>query len=175
MGHSEPSDNAATGKTFKDGNRITTNDKDPKHAVKSSQSSPDEGSSSMAPDNPAGPAASKEETYPEGGLVAWLSVFGSLCGMMCCFGLMNTIGTFQAYLVTHQLGAYSQASVGWIFGLYLFVAYFSGVQTGPIFDATGPKALMIAGSICLVACILLLAVCTGQSPGLHLLLAHHRT
>ena len=102
-----------------------------------------------------------DDSFPEGGTRAWLSVLGSLCGMMCCFGLMNTIGTFQTYIVHNQLRSYSTSDVGWIFGLYLFLAYFSGIQTGPIFDAQGPKALMIAGSTCLVVSMLLLSFCKG--------------
>ena len=102
-----------------------------------------------------------DETFPEGGSRAWLSVLGSLCGMMCCFGLMNTIGTFQTYLVHNQLSSYSASDVGWIFGLYLFLAYFSGIQTGPLFDAQGPKILMICGSTCLVLSMLLLGICKG--------------
>ena len=101
--------------------------------------------------------------YPEGGLRAWLSVFGSLCGMTCCFGLLNTIGTFQAYISMHQLKDYSSADVGWIFGLYLFVAYVSGIQTGPAFDSHGPKWLMLGGSVCLVGCMMLLSLCESQS------------
>ena len=120
------------------------------------------GNGSPFPSSSPTPAGDEhEEVFPEGGTRAWLSVFGSLCGMMCCFGLMNTIGTFQAYVVQHQLSSYSAADVGWIFGLYLFVAYFSGIQTGPLFDAQGPKLLMIAGSTCLVATIFLLSVCKG--------------
>ena len=75
---------------------------------------------------------------------------------------MNTIGTFQAYIVQDQLSSYSAADVGWIFGLYLFVAYFSGIQTGPLFDAQGPKTLMVTGSTCLVATTFLLSLCKGQ-------------
>ena len=105
-----------------------------------------------------------DEAFPEGGTRAWLSVLGSLCGMMCCFGLMNTIGTFQTYIVHNQLSSYSTSDVGWIFGLYLFLAYFSGIQTGPLFDAQGPKMLMVAGSTCLVMSMLLLSICEGQFP-----------
>lgn len=32
------------------------------------------------------------EPYPEGGLVAWLVVLGSFCGVIGAFGMMNTIG-----------------------------------------------------------------------------------
>ena len=102
-----------------------------------------------------------QKVYPEGGTRAWLSVLGSLCGMMCCFGLIYTIGTFQTYLAHNQLRLYSTADVGWIFGVYLFIAYFSGIQTGPLFDAQGPKVLMGAGSTCLVLTMFLLGVCKG--------------
>lgn len=107
------------------------------------------------------PGNEYDKAFPEGGTRAWLSVLGSLCAMMCCFGLMNTIGTFQTYVVHNQLSSYSTSDVGWIFGLYLFLAYFSGIQTGPLFDAQGPKILMIAGSICLVVSMLLLSICKG--------------
>ena len=110
--------------------------------------------------------------YPEGGGRAWLSVLGSLCGMMCCFGLMNTIGTFQAFLIRNQLRSYSTADVGWIFGVYLFVAYFSGIQTGPLFDAQGPRYLTAAGSLCLVSAMLLLGICRGLYSS-HLLADSH--
>ena len=76
---------------------------------------------------------------------------------------MNTIGTFRTYLVHNQLQAYSTADVGWIFGLYLFMAFFSGIQTGPMFDAHGPKLLMAAGSLCLVATVFLLGICESLS------------
>ena len=91
-----------------------------------------------------------EDSYPEGGLDAWLVVFGSFAGMTAGFGLMNTVGTYQAYLSTHQLATSSPSLVGWIFSIYIFLAFFCGVQIGPIFDAKGPRWLVFAGSICLV-------------------------
>ena len=108
----------------------------------------------------AAPCSEPEEgSYPEGGIIAWLSVLGSLCGMICCFGLMNTIGTFQAYISRNQLKSYNQADVGWIFSSHLFIAYFSGSMTGSLFDAQGSKILMACGTVCLVACMFLLGVC----------------
>ncbi len=99
-------------------------------------------------------------TYPEGGLEGYLVVFGSLCGLMGALGLMNTIGTFQAYLSTHQLADQTESAVGWIFGIYAFLSFFCGIQIGPIFDAKGPRWLVLAGSILIVACYLLLGVCS---------------
>ncbi|KAL9021958.1 MAG: hypothetical protein Q9185_000829 [Variospora sp. 1 TL-2023] len=91
-----------------------------------------------------------EVTYPEGGLQAWLVVLGSFSGMLAAFGLMNIIGTFQAYLITHQLADTSPSTVGWIFSLYVFLAFGCGLQIGPIFDRKGPRWLVFAGSVCLV-------------------------
>ena len=104
----------------------------------------------------------EDEYFPEGGRAAWLALLGCFCAWMCAFGLMNTVGTFQACLETHQLSAYSQAEVGWIFGLYLFMAYCCGVQAGPIFDAIGPRALTAVGTIFIVASMFLLGVCHSK-------------
>ena len=107
-------------------------------------------------------------TYPEGGLRAYLVVLGSFSGMVASFGLMNTIGTFQAYLSTHQLSDYSPSTVGWIFSLYIFLAFFCGVQIGPIFDSKGARLLVLSGSVCLVAGMMGVASSTGGPPLLYL-------
>lgn len=88
-------------------------------------------------------------TYPEGGLAAWLVVFGSFSGMVASFGILNSVGTFQAYLSTHQLANHSPSSIGWIFSIFAFLTFFCGVQIGPFFDAKGPRWLVVAGTICL--------------------------
>lgn len=99
-------------------------------------------------------------TYPEGGLEAWLVVFGSWAGLFAALGLVNTIGTFQAYLDNHQLEDYSSGSTGWIFGMYAFLTFFCGVQIGPIFDAKGPRFLVFAGSVLVVVQMATLGLCT---------------
>ncbi|KAL8920566.1 MAG: hypothetical protein Q9208_006188 [Pyrenodesmia sp. 3 TL-2023] len=99
---------------------------------------------------PKAAGAQPEITYPEGGLQAWLVVLGSFSGMLASFGQMNTIGTFQAYLTTHQLANASPSAVGWIFSIYVFLAFGCGLQIGPIFDRKGPRWLVLAGSVCLV-------------------------
>ncbi|RHZ47198.1 MCT family MFS transporter [Aspergillus thermomutatus] len=99
-------------------------------------------------------------TYPEGGLEAWLVVFGSFMGLFASLGLVNTIGTFQAYLQDHQLKEYSPGNVGWIFGVYSFLTFFCGVQIGPVFDAKGPRFLVLAGSVLVVVMMIALGFCT---------------
>ncbi|PLB45603.1 putative MFS monocarboxylate transporter [Aspergillus steynii IBT 23096] len=99
-------------------------------------------------------------TYPEGGLEAWLVVFGSWMGLFGSLGLVNTIGTFQAYLENHQLKEYSSGKIGWIFGMYAFLTFFCGVQIGPIFDAKGPRLLVFAGSLLIVVMMIAIGFCT---------------
>ena len=116
-------------------------------------------SSEPFPDGAVQRTMMDDEAFPEGGRRAWSSLLGCFCAWMTAFGLMNTIGTFQAYLETHQLAQYTEAEIGWIFGLYLFMTYCCGLQWGPIMDAVGPKHLTATGSVCIVASMFLLEVC----------------
>ncbi len=104
-----------------------------------------------------------DHTYPEGGVAAWLVVFGSFSGMVASFGILNSVGTFQAYLSTHQLAQHSPSSIGWIFSLFAFLTFFCGVQIGPVFDAKGPRWLVAAGSIFLFAGLMGVAESTSMS------------
>ena len=112
-------------------------------------------------------------TYPEGGLMAWMVVYGSFSGMTASFGLMNTIGTYQAYLGTHQLAHLDPSTTGWVFSFYTFLSFFCGVQVGPFFDSKGPRALVAAGTLCLVVGVFGAAESTGQSSRRTIAVADH--
>ena len=101
-------------------------------------------------------------TYPEGGFRAWLVVYGAFSGMTASFGLMNSIGTFQAYLSDHQLAEQEVATLGWVFSLYTFLSFFLGIQIGPLFDAKGPRVLVFLGSLCLIGGTLGIAESTSK-------------
>lgn len=108
----------------------------------------------------AASTASYEETYPEGGLQAWSVVAGSWFCLFASLGLMNSIGTFQAYVLNNQLSSYSEGTVGWIFSIYTFLAFFCGVYIGPVFDKYGPRWLVISGSAFTVGGVLFMSFCT---------------
>ncbi|KAJ5223490.1 hypothetical protein N7468_008032 [Penicillium chermesinum] len=99
--------------------------------------------------------------FPDGGWRAWGVVFGSWCAMVPSFGLMNTIGVFEAWLADHQLQDHSKASIGWIFSLYVFLLYFGSIQVGPIFDSHGLKPLLIPGCVGLVGSLMVFSVAEG--------------
>ncbi len=99
--------------------------------------------------------------FPEGGLRAWLVVFGSFCTMFMVFGIVNSTGAFQEYFSSNQLRDYSSGQIGWIFSLNLFLVFFCGIYTGRIFDVHGPKVPLAVGSLALVLSMMLLSFCTG--------------
>jgi hypothetical protein len=108
-------------------------------------------------------------TYPEGGLDAWLVVLGAWCGLTASLGIYNTSGVFAAVISKVLLPEESTSTIGWIFSVYAFVNWVCGVQVGPTFDAMGPRALIIAGTVCTLVGIFALSVCTGEF-GFHVIL-----
>lgn len=103
-----------------------------------------------------------EVTYPEGGRDAWLVVLGAWCGLTASLGIYNTAGVFEAVISKVILPEESPSNIGWIFSTYAFVNWVCGVQVGPTFDAMGPRALIIAGTICTLVGIFSLSVSTGK-------------
>lgn len=45
------------------------------------------------------------DAYPEGGLQAWLVVFGAWCGMFASLGIGSTLATFQTQISENQMVA----------------------------------------------------------------------
>ena len=110
----------------------------------------------------AASAASTPETYPEGGAKAWSVVLGAWFAMFSSLGLMNTIATFQAYTLQHQLRGYSAGTVGWVFSIYTFLAFFCGVYIGPVFDKYGPRWLVVVGAFCTAGGLVGMSFCVGE-------------
>ena len=98
-------------------------------------------------------------TFPEGGLRAWLVVLGSFSIITGTFGLISTVGLFQAYWQEHQLSAYTTRDIGWISAVNVFLNLFLGVQIGPLFDKYGPRWLTLGGSVVYVMSLVLLGQC----------------
>ncbi|KAJ0140992.1 putative Ester hydrolase C11orf54 like protein [Fusarium oxysporum f. sp. albedinis] len=136
----------------------------PTRSSQSSQSNTAPKQKNQSPhDETAPPRASLNDTrgniYPEGGLAGWLCVFGSFLGLLASLGLVNSLGSFQAYLETHQLQRYDSGKIGWIFSIYTFLTFFCGIIIGPIFDARGPRILVLAGSTLIMATMVTLGFC----------------
>lgn len=88
--------------------------------------------------------------YPEGGREAWVRVFGSFCAIFSALAMMNSIGTYQAWVTDNELKNTKPDQISWMFGFYNFLSFFAGLQWGPTFDAHGPRVLSICGGICIL-------------------------
>ncbi|KAH9432966.1 hypothetical protein MCOR27_000032 [Pyricularia oryzae] len=100
------------------------------------------------------------QEFPEGGTRAWLVVFGCWLALFAASGIMNSVGVFTTYIGSHQLSNYDKSTVGWIFSVYVFLSFACGLYVGPIFDKYGPRYLILVGSACHVASMMLLSICT---------------
>ncbi|KAF9810515.1 hypothetical protein IEO21_06876 [Rhodonia placenta] len=100
------------------------------------------------------------EADSDGGWHGWLSVFGAFLALYCTFGQLNAFGTFQTWYGDHQLRHLAPSTISWIGSLQLWVFFFSGGIIGRIFDARGPRMLMLCGSAILVASIMLTSIST---------------
>lgn len=103
------------------------------------------------------PAETFDEDYlefPEGGVRAYLTVFGSFMGLIPVFGMINSVGALQAYVSTNQLKDVGTSTVSWIFSIYTFIAYSSGIFSGTFFDRCGAFKPMAIGSVALCSGIL---------------------
>ncbi|KAJ7085107.1 MFS general substrate transporter [Mycena belliarum] len=98
--------------------------------------------------------------FPEGCTKGYLTVLGAWMALFCSFGQLNTFGTFQAWYAEHQLSNYEPSTIAWIGSLQLWVFFFSGGFIGRLFDAYGPRWILIAGSIIYVFSIMMTSIST---------------
>lgn len=106
--------------------------------------------------------AEEEETYPgdRGEIAAYIVLLGSFLALFPSFGLMVSIGTLQEHWQFHQLSHFTSRDIGWISGVFVYLALALGICAGPVFDRYGPRAMMIGGSIAYMTALFLLAECT---------------
>ncbi|KAI0655464.1 MFS general substrate transporter [Cubamyces menziesii] len=96
--------------------------------------------------------------YPDGGLKAWLTVFGAVLALFCC-GQLTAFGAFETWYAQNQLRDLPVSAIAWIGSLQLWLLYFSGGVLGRIFDAHGPRVILVPGSLLLAVSTMLTSVC----------------
>ena len=62
--------------------------------------------------------------YPDGGLKAWLTVFGAVLALFCC-GQLTAFGAFETWYAQNQLRDLPVSAIAWIGSLQLWLLYFS--------------------------------------------------
>lgn len=87
------------------------------------------------------------EDFPDGGIEAYLVLFGSFMGLIVDFGIGNSLGAIQSYVSSHQLENVPESTASWVFSIHMGVMYFGSVIFGSFFDKFGARKLLIAGTI----------------------------
>ncbi|KAI0629928.1 MFS general substrate transporter [Trametes polyzona] len=110
--------------------------------------------------SPASSIADADSAFPDGGAAAWLTVFGAFLALFSSFGQLNSFGTFQTWYAEHQLSHLPASTISWIGSLQLWMFFFSGGFIGRIFDAHGPRFILLFGTIILVAGTMITSIST---------------
>lgn len=118
---------------------------------------------SLAEENPTAPQPGSgfhPSDFPDGGLEAWLVVFGAWCGLFCTFGFVSCIGVFQEYYETGPLANYSTSTVSWITSTQVWSMIFFGLFFGRVFDLYGPRCLLIIGTVVYIFGLMMTSLAT---------------
>ena len=99
-----------------------------------------------------------EDTPPDGGLDAWLTVLGGWLILFCSFGYVNAFGVYQVYYV-RTLGK-TDSQVSWIGSFQLWLLFTAGLAVGKLFDAGHGRTLVVSGAAIYVFCLATLSLCT---------------
>ena len=116
---------------------------------------------------------------PDGGLNAWLKVFGSFLMYSNIWGFTLSFGAFQSYYEHDLLKTSSASAISWIGTIQSWLLILCGVLSGPLFDLGYFRPMLIIGNFGVVFGIFMLSlaktywqvllaqgVCMGFSAGL---------
>ncbi|KAF6831584.1 MFS monocarboxylate [Colletotrichum musicola] len=95
---------------------------------------------------------------PDGGLKAWLAIFGTHLTIMNTWGIVNSFGVFQPYYTT--LLSLPPSDVAWIGSFEVFLLFFVGAFTGRLTDAGYFRPLFISGFLLVVLGMFATSFCT---------------
>ncbi|KAF2276997.1 putative MFS monocarboxylate transporter [Westerdykella ornata] len=97
---------------------------------------------------------------PEGGTRAWIVAAGGGAIFFSTLGFANSFGTFEEYYLSHQLKDWSASDISWIGSLAIFLQFFAGMLSGPLFDRYGEKVIRPASAL-YVLFMMMLSLCNS--------------
>ncbi|KAJ7104537.1 major facilitator superfamily domain-containing protein [Mycena crocata] len=98
--------------------------------------------------------------YPDGGLRAWLIVFGGACTTFSTFGYVNAWGVFQSYYSEVLLKDSSPSNIAWIGSVQYSMIFIPALLVGHFFDRGYLHVPFLVASAVLVAATFLVGQCT---------------
>ncbi|KAL8743884.1 MAG: hypothetical protein Q9190_003805 [Brigantiaea leucoxantha] len=113
----------------------------------------------LAVEAAAKPLSSGASPPPNGGLRAWLHVFGAWLLWFNTWGILNAFGVFQTYYESGELFNESSSNISWIGAIQSFMLLVTGVFTGPLYDRGHLRTLLVVGSFGVVFEHMMLSLC----------------
>ncbi|KAJ7935201.1 major facilitator superfamily domain-containing protein [Mycena leptocephala] len=98
--------------------------------------------------------------YPDGGVRAWLIVFGGACTTFSTFGYVNAWGVFQSYYEDTLLKDSSPSNIAWIGSVQYSMVFIPAVVSGHYFDRGHLRIPFFVASVTLIAATFLIGQCT---------------
>ncbi|KAK6527471.1 hypothetical protein TWF694_004459 [Orbilia ellipsospora] len=95
---------------------------------------------------------------PDGGLKAWLQVFGAFFLFLATWGFVNAFGVYQNYYATARLSGTPVTNISWIGSIQGFLLLFVGVLTGPLYDKGYFRMLLYTGTFLVVFGIMMTSI-----------------
>ncbi|KAL0936731.1 MFS monocarboxylate [Colletotrichum truncatum] len=95
---------------------------------------------------------------PDGGVKAWLAIFGTHLVIMNTWGIVNSYGVFQPYYTTTL--SRPPSDIAWIGSFEVFLLFFVGTFTGRLTDAGYFRSLFFAGFLLVVLGMVATSFCT---------------
>ncbi|KAH6878173.1 major facilitator superfamily domain-containing protein [Alternaria rosae] len=97
---------------------------------------------------------------PDGGLHAWLKVFGGFMIYINIWGFTLTYGAFQTYYRTTLLTSSTPSAISWIGTVQAWLLIVIGVLSGPLFDLGYFRSMLLVGNFLVVLGIMMLSLST---------------
>ncbi|KAF9447969.1 MFS general substrate transporter [Macrolepiota fuliginosa MF-IS2] len=102
----------------------------------------------------------EDDKYPDGGLRAWLVVFGVRYSYLMSPGFISKRSTYQEYYQESILKGHSPSSIAWIGSIQYALIFFPGLAVGRLFDLGYFRIVFLSSSALLVITTFLIAQCT---------------
>ncbi|CBX94458.1 hypothetical protein IAQ61_009696 [Plenodomus lingam] len=97
---------------------------------------------------------------PDGGLHAWLKVFGGFMIYINIWGFTLTYGAFQSYYRTTLLRTSTPSAISWIGTTQAWLLIVIGTASGPLFDLGYFRSMLLVGNFLVVVGIMMLSLST---------------
>ncbi|PPR01202.1 hypothetical protein CVT26_016083 [Gymnopilus dilepis] len=106
----------------------------------------------------APPQVPQSPSFPEGGLRAWLTVFGGMLVTFCTFGVVQSFGVYQDYYTRVSLTEHSASQISLIGSLQVFFVFALGLPAGRLFDAGYFHHCLLSGTAIYIFSIFMLSL-----------------